>query len=112
MNITTRIDSGVAILAVSGKLTIGEGDVTLRDEIVKILDAGRTRILLDLKGVTYMDSAGLGELVRAKATAAGRNATIKLLHVEERVRNVLLLTRLIGVFDVFDDEKAALVSFA
>ncbi len=112
MQITTRVDSGVAIIAVSGRLTIGEGDVTLREEILKVLQAGRSKILLDLKGVSYMDSAGLGELVRAKATAAARNATIKLLHVEERVRSVLLLTRLIGVFDIFEDEKAALLSFS
>lgn len=111
MRITTRVDSGVAILAVSGRLTIGEGDVALRQAIVGVLDAGRTRILIDLEGCTYMDSAGLGELVRAKATATARGATLKLLHVEDRVRKVLLLTRVIGVFEIFDDEGAALVSF-
>lgn len=111
MRITTRVDSGVAILALNGRLTIGEGDVALRQQILELLDAGRRRILLDLKGCTYMDSAGLGELVRAKATAAARGATLKLLHVDDRIRKVLLLTRVIGVFEIHDDEGAALVSF-
>jgi len=98
-------------LAVSGQLTIGEGDVALRQEILRVLDAGRTRLLLDLQDCTYMDSGGLGELVRAKATAVARGATLKLLHVEDRIRKVLLLTRVIGVFEVYEDEGSALASF-
>ncbi len=104
MRITTGVDLGVAILAVSGRLTIGEGDVTLSQAIVRVFDAGRSRILTDLKGCTTMDSGGLGELVRAKATATTRGASWKLVHGEDRVRKVLLLTRVIGVVEIFDDE--------
>lgn len=111
MNITTRVDSGVAILGINGRLTIGTGDVTLRNELLKVLSEGRKKILLDLKGVSYVDSAGLGELIRCKATAASQGAQIKLVHVEERVRKVLLLTQLIGVFESFDDDGVALASF-
>lgn len=111
MNILTRKEEGVSILDLDGKLTIGVGDVQLRDELVGLLGKGVKKILLNMQKVKNMDSSGLGELVRAKATATANDATIKLLHVEDKVEEVLEMTRLIGVFDTFSDEIDAIASF-
>lgn len=111
MKIHSRTEEGVSILALDGRLTIGEGDVTLRDAISDVLDTGAKKILLDLKGVRTMDSSGLGELIRCKTTAINRGAVIKLLHVEDKVQQVLEMTRLIGVFETFDDPIDAIASF-
>ena len=112
MTISTRVDSGVVIMTLRGSITIGSGDISLRDAFVETLEKGHRKILVDVKNVGFIDSAGLGELIRCKATAASRGAAVKLLHVQERVHKVLLLTQLIGVFDIFDDEGQALASFA
>lgn len=112
MSVSTRVESGVAILAPSGRITISGGDVTLREAFLKALDEGHKKVIIDVKGVSYVDSAGLGEMVRCKATAASRGATVKLLNVEERLQKVLLLTQLIGVFEIFSDERKAIASFA
>ncbi len=113
MNINTRRDreEGVTIVDLEGKLTIGEGDVQLREEIKDLLDDGIKKILINLKGVKMMDSSGLGELVRTRASAQAADATIKLLHVGHKVQEVLEMTRLIGVFETFDDEIDAMASF-
>ena len=113
MKITTRkdFDEGVTIVALEGKLTIGEGDVQLREAIKELLDDGVKKILINLKGVRMMDSSGLGELVRVRASATSAEAAVKLLHVEDKVAEVLEMTRLIGVFETFDDEIDALASF-
>ncbi len=113
MKITTRRDreEGVTIVDLVGKLTIGEGDVQLREEIKELLDDGKKKILINMQGVKMMDSSGLGELVRTRASAQAAEATIKLLHVEDKVQEVLEMTRLIGVFDTFDDEIDAVASF-
>lgn len=111
MNIKKRKEEGVIILELDGKLTIGTGDVKLREEVRDALQDGAKKLLLNLKGVRTMDSSGLGELIRCKATATSRGATIKLLHVEDKVHEVLDMTRLIGVFDNFDDEIDAIASF-
>ncbi|MEM6794906.1 MAG: STAS domain-containing protein [Acidobacteriota bacterium] len=111
MKIAIREEEGVVILELVGKLTIGEGDVQLRDEVKNQLDKGAKKILLNLKGVKTMDSSGLGELIRCKASASSAEATIKLVHVEDKVEEVLEMTRLIGVFDSFNDEIDAVASF-
>ena len=113
MKITTRRDreDGVTIVDLEGKLTIGEGDVQLREEIRDLLDDGVKKILVNMQGVKMMDSSGLGELVRTRASANSVDATIKLLHVEDKVQEVLEMTRLIGVFETFDDEIDAIASF-
>lgn len=111
MKVSSRKDEDVTILDLSGKLSIGEGDVALRESVVNVLDRGATKILINLKRVSAMDSSGLGELIRAKATATQRSAEIKLLHVEDKVHEVLQMTRLIGVFETFDDEIDAIASF-
>lgn len=111
MKITTRKDEGVTVLEPVGKLVIGDGDVELREQIRDALDHGATKILLDLQGIKVMDSSGLGELIRCKATCDTRGVAIKLLHVEDKVRDVLEMTRLIGIFETFNDEIDAIASF-
>lgn len=111
MKIRTREEEGVIIVDLEGKLVIGDGDVELRDEVGDILDRGTKKILLNLGGVKMMDSSGLGELVRCKATANEQEAVIRLVHVEDKVQEVLEMTRLIGVFDTFDNEIDAIASF-
>ncbi len=111
MKITTREEESITILELVGKLTIGEGDVQLREEVRDVLNHGAKKVLLNLQGVKMMDSSGLGELVRCKASAGAAEATIKLLHVEDKVQEVLEMTRLIGVFETFDDEIDAVASF-
>ena len=111
MEITVREEEGVVILDLNGKLTIGDGDVKLREEVRYQLEAGKKKLILNLKDVKTMDSSGLGELIRCKASANNVDATIKLLHVEDKVQEVLEMTRLIGVFDNYNDEIDALASY-
>ena len=111
MEITTRESHGVAILDVEGKVTHGIGDVKLREAFVKALDGGKDKVLINLEGVKAMDSSGLGELIRCRATAASRGAEIKLLNVNLKTYKLLTMSRLIGVFDMYDDEAKALASF-
>ena len=111
MKITKRNEEGVAVWQLDGRLTIGDGDVALREHIDSALADGDRKILLDLGRVRLMDSSGLGELVRAKSTSESQGATIKLLNVENKVEEVLSMTRLIGVFETYEDEIDAIASF-
>lgn len=111
MKIEKSKEEGVVILRLSGKLTIGVGDVQLREEVRDVLEDGEKKLLLDLKNVKTMDSSGLGELISCKASANRAGAVIKLVHVEDKVQEVLDMTRLIGVFDNFNDEIDAMASF-
>jgi anti-sigma B factor antagonist len=101
----------VSILDLSGKITIGEGDVILREEVNKLLETDRKSILLNLDKVTYMDSAGIGELVACFKRASEAGAKLKLLNPSGRVSDLLSLTKLQQVFEIFAEEKEALVSF-
>jgi anti-sigma B factor antagonist len=101
----------VAVLDLAGKITIGEGDVILREEVNKLLESDRKSILLNLDKVTYMDSAGIGELVACFKRASEAGARLKLLNPSGRVSDLLSLTKLQQVFEIFGDEKEALVSF-
>ena len=111
MKIGLRIENDVAVLKLDGRLTIGDGDVVLRQDVEDLLAEGRARILLDFQGVRAMDSSGVGELMRARENAAAAGGAIKLLHVQDKVAGVLQVTQLIGVFEIFEDEEAALLSF-
>jgi anti-sigma B factor antagonist len=112
MDIVTRNIGDVAILDLKGKLTIGDGDVLLRDEFQKAMNSGCTKIIINLKGVKYMDSAGIGELVSKKVTANRGEIQVKLLHLHKKLYDLLAVAELVGLFDIFDDEKEALKSFA
>ena len=101
----------VAILDLSGKITIGEGDVVLREKVNELLDGGKTRILLNLSKVKYMDSAGIGELVACYKRATEKSGTVKLLNPSGKVYDLLQLTKLEEVFETYRDEPEALASF-
>ena len=111
MKTKVRMVGNVAVVELSGKITIGEGDVVLREEVNKLLESDTKSILLNLNGVTYMDSAGIGELVACYKRSAETGAKLKLLNPSGRVSDLLTLTKLQQVFDIFNDEKDALVSF-
>ena len=111
MRVNVRQREGVTILDLKGKITIGVGDVALRDAIHQALDAGATKILVNLQDVSTIDSSGVGELVSAYTTATNRGGRLKLLNLPPKVADILQITQLITVFDVFDDEDEALRSF-
>ncbi len=112
MKITRRTVDEVMILEPKGKVTIGVGDVALREAVIGVLGEGKLKILIDLAGVTTMDSSGIGELVSAYTTVSNRGGALKLLHLPPKVRDILPITQLITVFEVFDDEDEAVASFA
>lgn len=112
MKIAMRQAGDVTILEPSGKITIGVGDVALRDAVVEQIEAGHLKVLVDLQGVTTMDSSGIGELVSAYTTVSNRGGALKLLHLPPKVHDILAITQLITVFEVFDDEAEAVTSFA
>jgi anti-sigma B factor antagonist len=102
---------GVAVLDLSGKITLGEGSVQIRDAIRGLIGKGQKSILLNLGNVNYIDSSGLGELVSAYTTAKNQGAALKLLKLTKKVHDLLQLTKLYTVFDIFDDEAGAIASF-
>lgn len=101
----------VTVVDLSGKITIGEGDTMLREKVTELLEAGRTSVLLNLEKVSYMDSAGIGELVACFKRAREKGGAVKLLRPVGKVHDLLALTKLEQVFENFDDEKSAVVSF-
>jgi len=109
--IASREVDGVTVLGLSGRITLGEGSVQLRDAIRDLISKGQRRILLDLGDVNYIDSSGLGELVSAYTTARNQGATLKLLKLTKKVHDLLQLTKLYTVFDIYDDEASAIASF-
>lgn len=96
---------------ISGRITLGDGSALLRKTIRGLLDEGRMRILLNLGDVDYIDSSGIGELVSGFSTVKGRGGELKLLNLSKRVRDLLQLTKLYTVFDVYMDESTAIRSF-
>ena len=111
MKTTVRTVGQVSVVDLSGKITIGEGDVVLRDKVLELLDGGHSKILLSLEKVSYMDSAGIGELVACFKKAREKGGTVKLLKPSGKVEDLLQLTKLWEVFEIFDEEKAAVDSF-
>ena len=108
---TSRYAGSVAVVDMSGRITLGDGSALLRKTIRSLLDEGRTHILLNLGDVDYIDSSGIGELVSGFSTVKGRGGELKLLNLSRRVHDILQLTKLYTVFDVYTDEAAALRSF-
>ena len=109
--INQRRVGDVTVLDLKGRLRIGGGTVALHKSIRSLVDEGKTQILLNLTGVTYIDSSGLGELVSSQATLSNNGGEIKLAHLTERLRELMTITKLLSVFDVYDDEPKALASF-
>ena len=111
MKIQQRVRDGVAILDCKGRITIGVGDVALRESVQGAVKAGHMNILINLDGVSTMDSSGVGELVSTYTTVTNRGGKLKLLHLPPKVSDILQITQLITVFEVFDDEDEAVRSF-
>jgi len=112
MQLEQRIVGNVAVVKVTGDITLNKGgDVLLKDKVQSLIHQGHKQLLIDLSGVSYVDSAGLGELVQAYATTKNRGGALKLLNVTKRLRDLLVVTKLLTVFEAFDDEAAALASF-
>ena len=111
MKFKTRQVDGVTVLDLSGRITLGEGSVTLRDAVRDVLAKGHKDILLNLGGVDYIDSSGLGELVSAYTTVKNGGGVLKLLQLTKKVKDLLQITKLYTVFDVEDDEATAIASF-
>ena len=111
MHVEVRKAGDVVIVDLKGKLTAGLGDQILRDTLDELLAESWRKILLNLSEVSFMDSAGLGELVAGLKTARNLGATLKILNQSARVQQSLYITRLLPVFDIHEDEEAALKSF-
>ncbi len=111
MSIQVHQHSGFTVLEVTGKVTIGAGDVALREAVHGALDAGATKLLINLGGVSTMDSSGIGELVSAFTTVSNRGGSLKLVNLPDKVQDILQITQLITVFEVFDTEEEAMASF-
>src|SRR6266403_4707991 len=108
---STRNVDGITVLDLSGRITLGEGSVILRDTIREILGKGEKKILLNLGDVTYIDSSGIGELVSAFTAVRKENGELKLLNLTKKVHDLLQITKLYTVFDIKDDEATAIKAF-
>ena len=105
---TIRQEGSVTIVELQGKITIGSGDEQLRDIVHGLLDAGNKKILLNCGKVTFIDSTGIGELVATYTKAKNRQGTLALLHLTARIQELMEITQLMTVFDVYDSEADAL----
>jgi anti-sigma B factor antagonist len=111
LTINERQAGDVSVLDLSGEIRIGEGTSTLRDSIRKLTTNGSKKILLNLGGVRYIDSSGIGELIANYTTASRDGGQLKLLKLTDKVKDLLVITKLLTVFDVYDHEAEALSSF-
>jgi anti-sigma B factor antagonist len=111
LRVSTRQVDGVSIVDCSGRITLGEGSVVLRDTVKGLLSKSQKKILLNLGDVNYIDSSGIGELVSAYTTVKNQGGELKLLKLTKKVHDLLQITKLYTVFDVKDDEAAAVKSF-
>src|SRR5712691_1504566 len=111
LNISARQAGVVIVLDMGGKIAIGEGSVDLRTFIRRLLEEGKKKILLNLAGVGYIDSSGIGELVSSYTAINKDGGQLKLLNLTQKLRDLLTITKLLTVFDVYDSEEEALNSF-
>ena len=111
MKVSTRQVDGVTILDLSGRITLGEGSVQLRDAVRELLSKGSKNLLLNLAEVNYIDSSGIGELVSAFTTVRNQGGDMKLLNLTKKVHDLLQITKLYTVFDIKDEEAAAISAF-
>jgi len=111
MEIQERVLENVVVVDLNGKLTIGEGDALLREKVDSLIQQGHTNLLLNLGEVPYVDSAGLGEIVRTFTTVKHQGGTLKLINLTKRIKDLLTITKLLTVFDTYDSEAEAVGSF-
>lgn len=113
MQLDEKMVGDIAIITVTGDITLNKGgDVVLRDKVRSLLQQGRTKLLLDLGAVSYVDSAGLGELVQAYATAKNKGGSLRLLRPAKRLKDLLTITKLVTVFDTYETEADGIASFS
>ena len=112
MQIEERMVGDVVVLDLKGKVTLGEGDELLKDKINSLLQQDKKQLLLNLENVPYIDSAGLGEIVRTYTTVSRQGGKLKLLNLTKRITDLLSITKLLTVFETFDSENEAVRSFS
>ena len=112
MEIAERTVSDITVLDLKGKMTLGEGDELLKDKINSLLSQGRKKLVLNLEGVPYIDSAGLGEIVRTFTTVSRQGGSLKLLILTKRIEDLLSIKNLLKVFETFDTEAEAIKCLA
>ena len=111
LDVSERQAGDVTILDLSGEVRIGDSSVALRDTIRKLADGGKNKVLLNLAGVKYIDSSGIGELIANYTTISRQGGQLKLLNLTDRIQNLLVITKLLTVFDSYENESEALKSF-
>ena len=112
MQIDERAVGDVTVLDIKGKVTLGEGDEMLKDKVNSLVNQGHKKIVLNLADVPYIDSAGLGEIVRTYTTVSRQGGSLKLLNLTKRITDLLSITKLLTVFETFDSENEAVRSFS
>jgi anti-sigma B factor antagonist len=112
MQIEERSIGDVIVLDLKGKITLGEGDELLKDKVNSLVNQGHKKIVLNLAAVPYIDSAGLGEVVRTYTTVSRQGGSLKLLNLTKRITDLLSITKLLTVFETFDTENEAVRSFS
>ena len=112
MQIEERMVGDVVLLDLKGKITLGEGDELLKDKVNSLVNQGKKKIVLNLAGVPYVDSAGLGEVVRTYTTVSRQGGSLKLLNLTKRITDLLSITKLLTVFETYDSENEAVGSFS
>ena len=112
MQIDERTIGDVVVLDIKGRVQLGDGDEMLKDKVNSLLNQGRKKIVLNLAEVPYIDSAGLGEIVRTYTTVSRQGGSLKLLNLTKRITDLLSITKLLTVFETFDSEKDAVGSFS
>ena len=112
MQIHQRSVGDVTIIDMTGKMTLGEGDELLRDKVNSLIQQGQKKLVLNLAEVPYIDSAGLGEIVRTYTTVSRQGGSLKLLNLTKRIQDLLAITKLLTVFETYDSEAEAVKSFA
>jgi len=111
MKVAIRQVDGITILDLSGRITLGEGSIILRDSVHDALDKGSKNILLNLAQISYIDSSGIGELVSAFTSVKNAGGELKLLNLTQKVHDLLQITKLYTVFDIWDNEASAIGAF-
>src|SRR5882724_12040445 len=111
LDLNERQAGDVTILDLTGAVRIGDGCVTMRNAVRQLVDTGKSKILLNLGGVKYMDSSGIGELIANLTTVSRAGGQLKLLNLTDKITDLLVITKLLTVFDVYDSEADALNSF-
>jgi anti-sigma B factor antagonist len=112
MQIDERAVGDVVVLDLKGKITLGKGDELLKDKVNSLVNQGHKKIVLNLAEVPYIDSAGLGEIVRTFTTVSRQGGNLKLLNLTKRITDLLAITKLLTIFETFDTENEAIRSFS